>query len=428
MENENVVRQGSQGDNLSEIKSWFENYKTQDSNGSTTKKKLTKEEIFAKFFRPGKEKEYFRILPPITTNGVKRKHFETAFFHPVKTNTVGGKKQWRKVYCLAHNEPKVPKLDANGKPVLDGNGKPILVARKCPLCEKADKILATQDQSIRGVKFEEMNDLQKQIKKNNDEIYKKAMYWSAKKFYITRGIDRGNTGDGIKFWRFKHNYKKQGVMDKLMPILQNFMEENNVDFADEKLGTDLIISVVDNKINGTDRKFKDVSTIFLKGQGPLSTDEIVSNQWVNDPTIWRDIFKPAQAPGLNSEEYMERIGNGVDPYWDDTDPNNKKWVFPDPNDAELQINANKRDNLGSINNQEKNVELASDIVNQSYMSNVTIENVTKQDVGQFNDDSEDIGNVTSGNENLSQEQSSENPVVQSSDDVPSYGDYDDLPF
>ena len=424
MENQNVIGQPSQGDSLSAVKAIFADYKSGDNNNNKPAK-LTKEEILGKYFTPRNEKEYFRILPPLPG----RKHIETAFFHVVKVNIPGGKKKWRKIYCPTHNDPKVQKLDANQNPVLDSNDKPFMVPKKCPLCEKAKSILATQDQSIRNIKLEDMTEEQKKIKKRNDEIYKEAMAWEAKKFYIIRGIDRGNTGHGVKFWRFKHNYKKQGVKDKLIPILENFVEQFQIDFADPKSGTDLIISVVDNKIPGSDRTFKDVSTIFLKGQTELTPDPIIYNQWVNDNTTWRDVFKPAKAPGLTSDEYLERITRGVDPYWDETDPNNKKWVFPDPNDIHLQEKANARDqNLGSVNNTERNVEQASDLVTQSYTNNVTIQNVTSDDVGQYNDGSDDVGNeMVSQNENptsVNQEQ----PVTESGIDNSEYDNYDDLPF
>ena len=34
-------------------------------------------------------------------------------------------------------------------------------------------------------------------------------------------IDRDNEQDGVKFWRFKHNTKSEGVLDKIFPIFKN---------------------------------------------------------------------------------------------------------------------------------------------------------------------------------------------------------------
>lgn len=424
---------------VSSLKKMFADYKKEDNDNKP--KILTKEEKLARYFVPRKEKEVFRILPPLQG----RDHIETAFFHAVRTNAAGGQKRWRKIYCPAHNDAKVQKMDANGQPVFDADGKPFMVAPRCPLCEKSKAMLAKQDQSIRKIKPDDMTEAQKAIKASNDKIYKDAMSWDAKKFYIVRGVDKGATGDGVKFWRFKHNYRKQGVKDKLIPALENFIDQYEVDFTHPQLGTDVIISTFENK-TPTGKPFTDVANIMTRGQVTLADDPIVVKQWVDDPTIWRDVFKPAQAPQLTSEEYLERIARGVDPYWDDTDANNKRWVFPDPADAELMVKANTRDqNLGSNTQREQNVEQASDLVSASY-DNVTIENVTKEDVGTFQDDAVDVGAEVAETAPVVQTQETPTtPVVESSPQVeeqtvqevqesvvennePSGEDYDDLPF
>jgi hypothetical protein len=403
----------------------FADYKKADDKSET--KKMSKEELLSKYFTPRKEKEVFRILPPLQG----RTHIETAFFHPVRTNASGGQKKWRKIYCPAHNDPKEPKLDAKGDVVLDSNGKPFMVTKRCPLCEKSLTMLAKQDQSIRKIKQEDLTDNQKKIKENNNKIYKDAMEFDAKKFYIVRGIDKGNTGDGVKFWRFKHNFKKQGVKDKLIPALENFVEQYKVDFADLKVGTDLIISVVDNQIPGQSKTYRDVSNIMARGQSKLYEDEFIVDKWVNDPIIWRDILKPATAPEITPEGFLDRLSRGVDPYWDDSDQSNKRWVFPDPNDAEIQSKVNNRETT-FLPAREANVDQASDLVDKSFTSNVSIENVTSNDVGTYNDDAVDLGSeIKSEKPSVASNEVKENPVVtneSSSDDSSDSNDYDDLPF
>lgn len=430
MENENQPQVG----NVAAVQELFADYKNSNDRGDKGgyEKKPTKEEILAKYFTPRKEKEVFRILPPLAG----RKHIERAFFHPVPTNSPSGKR-YRKIYCPSHNDPKVPKLDVEGNQVLDSDGKPLMVSAPCPICEKSALMLTKQDQSIRKIKKENMTQAQLEIKKKNDEIYQEAMKWEAKKFYIVRGIDRGNTGDGVKFWRFKHNYRKQGINDKLMPALQNFYEQHKVDFADPNVGTDLIISTFQNSMpNG--KSYTDVSNIMPRGQSKLYDDTMVMNQWLSDQTTWRDVFKPASAPELKSEEYLERIARGQDPYWDDSDPNNKRWVFPDPADAQIAAKVNDRSNLDSNVMKENKVELASDLVSNSYQNNVTISNITSEDVGTYRDDAMDVGAeaakefVPQQTTNQSQAESVpshstpevETPNVESNES----NDYDDLPF
>ncbi len=58
------------------------------------------------------------------------------------------------IYCPAHNDPKVPKLGSDGKPLLDANGAPMLVPAPCPLCAKYKSWLQKQDPSLKGVKKE----------------------------------------------------------------------------------------------------------------------------------------------------------------------------------------------------------------------------------------------------------------------------------
>lgn len=418
MENTNSSANQSQGDGLAAAKALFADYKTQ---GSDKPKKLSNEERLAKYFVPRREKETFRILPP----KAGRKHVETAFFHVVKTNAAGGQKKWRKIYCPQHNDPHVQKTDANGDPVLNSDGKPFLVPAPCSICAKKKEILAKQDSSLpRGKKREELNSEQQIIFDNNKELYKTAMNYDAKQFYIIKGIDRNSTGDGVKFWRFKHNYKKQGIYDKLVPALENFMEQNQTDFADPIKGCDLLISVVDNQIPGSTRTFRDVSNIMARNMSPLAEDELLRNQWLSDESTWRDVYKKAGAPEMTTEEYYDRIIRGTDPYWDATDTNNKKWVYPDPRDEEKEKKANTRDmSLGS-NLDDTKIKQASDlaspalaVVNESY-DNVNINNVTKEDAGEYEDDAEDLSGST--------QQSEENNVSvtdQGDDDS-----YDDLPF
>ena len=114
--NENgQVAQGAQ--DLSKYKRMFDGFTKTDK-----KKRPSREELLSKFFVPRKDKEYFRMLPALPG----RDDIEVAFFHVVAVNAPNGKKKWRKIYCPAHNDPKVGKTDANGNIIRDQNGKPVL--------------------------------------------------------------------------------------------------------------------------------------------------------------------------------------------------------------------------------------------------------------------------------------------------------------
>jgi len=413
MENQNPT-----GQDLSQLKSMFSDYQRKQSQSSTRK---SREDILAKYFVPRKTKELFRILPPLGG----RKHIEEAFFHVVTTNAAGAKKKHGSViYCPMHNDPKVPVLDEYGvKQKLDGNGNPMFKPAPCPLCEKHKKLLARQDQSLKGIKKENMSAQQLEIKAKNDEIYKEAIKWDAKKFYIVRGIDKGQEKDGVKFWRFKHNYKNQGTLDKLLPILEEYMTVHQADFSDAKNGTDLSIIMTDSEFNG--HVYKTISAITYRGKSPLHSDPIVSRSWLEDDIIWRDVFKPKQAPGMPPFEFLEAVANGSNPYWEDTDQNNKHWVFPGRPDLEEAANTRTR-NLDA--DDDENFEQASDLDNIG-TPQVTISNITPEKVGTFTDNATEIGAEALAETTPTVVAEPVDVVDENSDSGDGDSDnYDDLPF
>jgi len=402
-----------QGGDLSELKQMFTDYQKK----SAPKTRRTSAEILAKYFVPRKTKEIFRVLPP----KAGKKRIEEAFFHVVSLNAAGGKKKHGQVvYCPAHNDPKVPKM-VNGQPALDTNGQPIMIPAPCPLCAKAKKILAQQDPSLKGVKKENMNEAQKKVYEKNKAIFTDANKWEAKKFYILRGIDRGQEKDGVKFWRFKHNFKNQGTLDKLLPILEDYMTTQQADFSDVQNGTDLNIIMTDTEFNG--HSYKQISAITARGKSPLHADAIVAKQWLEDDIKWRDVFLPKKAPKVEPYEYLEMVSNGTDPYWDDIDQTNKHWAFPGRPDLEAAANTRTRNLDADSEDEYASFEQASDL-DEEY-PRTTINNITESKVGTYTDDAVDIGKSVLAGEPA-------NDDVETSDtednDTPSSDNYDDLPF
>jgi len=415
-----MENQAPTGQNLSQLKSMFQDYQKKQSQSTTRK---SHENILAKYFVPRKPKEIFRILPP----KAGKKHIEEAFFHVLTTNASGGKKKHGTViYCPAHNDPKVPKLGKDGKPLVDDNGAPFLVPAPCPACAEYKRLIKTQDPSIKGIKKENMNDDQLRIKAKNDEIYKQAIKWEAKKFYIVRGIDKGLEKDGVKFWRFKHNYKNQGTLDKLLPILEDYMTGQQADFSNPQNGTDLNIIMTDAEFNG--HVYKQISAITAKGKSPLHGDPTVMRAWLDDDISWRDVFKPKAAPNISPYEYLQMCVADTTPYWEDSDQNNKHWVFPSRPDLEEKANTRTM----NLDQDDEEFEQASDLQQQE-TPRVTINNITEEKVGEFKDDASDVGkDAIDNNKAEDQDNDNEMPVDvnnnQESDDSDDGSDYDDLPF
>lgn len=415
-------------DEMNKVSEMFDDYEKSKQEGNGNGKKI--EDILSKIFVPRNEKEYFRILPPNNNEKI----IEKAYFHQVQVNTSTGKK-WRKIYCLKHNGDKVAKKDENGNVIKDQNDKPIYVERDCPFCNEKERILAKQDSSLKGVNKDSMTPQQKEIFDKNKEIFKEAQKWDAKQFYIISGIDRLAEKDGKKFWRFKHNYRNSGVLDKLMPVLSDFVDSYGVDFTDPVKGADLNITVVDAKLpNG--KPYKEVSAISMKQPSPLHNDSLIAKKWLEDDTSWRDVFKPASAPVITPEEYMSMIIEEKDPYWDDSNPQNKHWVFPGRPDLEEKA---KELIKNKSNNDVKSKEL-DEKINQ--LDN-KIGNLTHNDVKDYSDNHTDLTggqsntptnessntsngeNVGSGAEQPSQPQ---NESTTSGNDTSNDEDFDDLPF
>lgn len=409
---------------IEDVKKMFADYQKKQIQS----KKKTSEEILKKYFVPRNTKETFRILPP----KAGKRPIEEAFFHVVTTNIAGGKKKHGSIiYCPAHNDGRVPKLFDNGEPMLDMGGKEILVPTPCPLCEQHKRLLARQDQSLKGIKKENMTPSQLKIKEKNDAIYKEAIGWEAKKFYIVRGIDKGVEKDGVKFWRFKHNFKNQGTFDKLYPVLDDYIQQYGVLFSDVQKGCDLAITMADSEFNG--KTYKQITAITPRQPSVLHSDPIVIRQWLDDDITWRNVFLAKKAPNTTPNEFLKMIVRGENPYWDDTDSNNKHWVFP--NNPELEALANTRNQ--NLDNDEEYFEYASDISEDS----VTISNVQPSNVGTYTSGAIDMGKVAMeetkpviAEEHVAQPKAAtkkaNNPtppaVVEPS--VEENGEFDDLPF
>jgi len=138
-----------------------------------------------------------------------------------------------------------------------------------------------------------------------------AKSYRSRKFYIVKVVDRDHEQDGPKFWRFKHNSKQEGILDKIFPIFRN-----KGDITDTTKGRDLILSLSLTK-SGTGKEYTSISSIIPEDPAPLSTDAEQAQKWLADTLVWSDVY--AKKP----EEYLEMVANGETPKWD---IEAKKWV------------------------------------------------------------------------------------------------------
>lgn len=273
---------------LEAILNQYETTKTPEKKNSVD---LTK--YFSATLREGQKtgQKRFRIIP--TKDGSP---FVEVHFHEIQV-----KGKWRKFYCLNHND-----------------------GQDCPLCEVEQKL------------------------RNGDELDKKiSKTYKPRKFYVVKGIDRDNEGEGVKFWRFKHNYKGEGIFDKIFPLFTNYG-----DITDIKEGRDLIIS-----LGRDDKGYTKVNTIMVTDKTPISNAEN-AKLWLTDPIKWQDVYSK------KPYEYLEIIAKDEEPIWNEGlqkfVPKDENWKPENSNksgvdnftSSELEVGSNldDLDDLDSLNN------------------------------------------------------------------------------
>ena len=228
--------------------------KNQSSAGGQSK--MTQDERMKKYFAlllSDKEKSgqrRIRILP--TPDGSSP--FKEAWYHEIQ---VGG--QWQKFYDPGKNDNE-----------------------RSPLNEVYEELMSTGKESDKEL----------------------AKQYKSRKFYIVKVIDRDNEQDGPKFWRFKHNYKNDGILDKIIPIWRN-----KGDITDPEKGRDLIIELTKSK-TGKGKEYTSVSTIMYDDVQPLSSDKDQMKEWLSDELTWNDVYSKKPV------EYLEAIAQGKTPKWD----------------------------------------------------------------------------------------------------------------
>ncbi len=131
-----------------------------------------------------------------------------------------------------------------------------------------------------------------------------AKQYKSRKFYIVKVIDRDREEDGVKFWRFKHNYKNEGILDKIIPIWRN-----KGDITDPDKGRDLIIELTKQK-TPKGAAYTTVSTIMYDDPTPIHEDAKLMKEWVDDEMTWLDVYSKKPV------EYLEAIARGEVPRWD----------------------------------------------------------------------------------------------------------------
>ena len=242
--------------------------------GGGAQSKMSQDERMKKYFAcilSDKEKSgqrRVRILP--TPDGSSP--FKEAWYHEIQ---VGG--QWNKFFDPGKNDNE-----------------------RSPLNEVYEELMSTGKESDKEL----------------------AKQYKSRKFYIVKVIDRDHESDGVKFWRFKHNYKQEGILDKIIPIWKA-----KGDVTDSDTGRDLILELTKAK-TPKGATYTVIQTVMYDDPAPTHEDAEQSSAWVNNELTWEDVYSKKPV------EYLESIARGETPRWD-TDAG--KYIYSNNQEEEISM-------------------------------------------------------------------------------------------
>jgi hypothetical protein len=231
-------------------------YEKASQGGSSNTSKMSQDERMKKYFaailkdseKQGQKR--LRILP--TKDGSSP--FKEVWYHEVQ---VDGK--WNKIYDPGKNDNE-----------------------RSPLTEVYEELMSTGKEADKEL----------------------AKQYKPRKFYIVKVIDRDNEQDGVKFWRFKHNYKNEGILDKIIPIWRA-----KGDITDPDKGRDIILEMTKAK-TPKGATYTVIQTIMYDDPSPVHEDKAISDSWVKDELTWADVYSKKPV------DYLEAIARGETPRWD----------------------------------------------------------------------------------------------------------------
>jgi len=258
---------------LDAVLAQYEKNTTKNNNGNQS---MSQEDRLKRYFTtylPKGDKsgqKRVRILP--TSDGSSP--FKEVWYHEVQ---VDGK--WTKLYDPGKND-----------------------GERSPLTEVYEELMATGKESDKEL----------------------ARQYRPRKFYIVKLIDRDHEEHGPKFWRFKDNYKQEGILDKIIPIWKA-----KGDVTDANEGRDLIIELSKAK-TPKGIEYTVVQTVMYDDPCPIHEDSDQMKEWIEDELTWQDVY--SQKP----VEYLEAIARGETPVWDSE---LKKYVYGE--ESEMTIGGTK---------------------------------------------------------------------------------------
>jgi hypothetical protein len=177
-----------------------------------------------------------------------------------------------------------------------------------------------------------LSDVYNLLKASNDPSDKAlARNYRPRLFYVIKGIEREKENEGVKFWRFPHDDKGGGIFDLISPIFKKFG-----DITDPKTGRDLSLTLTKVKNKQNNGEYTAISAILPNDPSPLSTNEQLSQQWIDDTMTWENVYKKYDT------EYLFIVAEGNIPAWSEAE---NKWIAK--TEADDTEGSGTQDNIGN---------------------------------------------------------------------------------
>ncbi len=168
-----------------------------------------------------------------------------------------------------------------------------------------------------------LNEVYEELRSTGKDADKElAKQYLSRKFYIVKVIDHDAEDEGVKFWRFKHNYKNEGILDKIIPIWRA-----KGDITDPDNGRDIILELTKAK-TPKGATYTVIQTIMYDDPAPVHEDKDLAKSWIEDELTWEDVYSKKPV------EYLEAIARGETPRWDSEKGG---YVYGDSTSGEIML-------------------------------------------------------------------------------------------
>lgn len=242
----------------------------------------------------------------------------------------GVKSKTKKIRILPVGENESPFIEVRGhKTQVNGQWRTFICPKyekdeECPFCEAREALLATGEAADKEL----------------------AKGYSARLMYVVKVIDREREEEGPKFWRFNHDYRKTGILDKIMGVVQAIGDTKAPSLSDIENGRDLIIT-----INRDQNNRATVSSIVQGDASPLHEDKDMIEAWTSDDKTWEDVYS------VKGYDYLEIIVKGGEPTWKrNASGEGGKWVDKNSESDEPESGEENELTIGGTKTSTKKVE------------------------------------------------------------------------